>query len=131
MKTIGLMLVTLAALMPCTSVARAAQKDTPQRNRLHSPATVRGTIGGESHNSYVIRAESGQVMTVQISWRRSRDNRAEFTVSRSADFSDADPVASGHYSDNGKRWSVQVAETGDFYIFVVAHPVADYTLRVT
>src|SRR5215468_8697971 len=59
--------------------------------RLRTPATVKGLIGGESHNSYVIHAREGQVMTVQISWRPAHDqalgdNRAEFFVSESPDF---------------------------------------------
>ncbi|HXG95022.1 MAG TPA: hypothetical protein VNN73_21965 [Blastocatellia bacterium] len=103
--------------------------------RLRSPATVRGFIGGESHDSYVIRARKGQIMTVQISWRREHDtdlggNHAEFFISQSPGL-DSGPVDFGKDSNNGKRWSGKIPLTGDYYISVTAHPTAHYTLRVT
>lgn len=106
------------------------------RRWLRSPATVRGFIGGESHDSYVVRARQGQIMTVQISWRREHDNdqgdnHAEFFVSESPSFDGDGPVKFGKESDKDKRWSGRIAKTGDYYIYVTAHPTAHYTLRVT
>ncbi|MFN2499697.1 MAG: hypothetical protein ABR557_11490, partial [Pyrinomonadaceae bacterium] len=55
----SLLLVALAILLLAAVVA-CAQEPAKQ---LRSPAIVRGFIGGESHDSYVIRARKGQVMT--------------------------------------------------------------------
>jgi len=93
--------------------------------------TVSGYIGGESHDSYVIRAGKGQTLSVQISWRRVADNRAEFTVRESPDFFDSTPVIFGAESHQGKQWRGTIPKTGDYYIYVVAHPTAHYTLRVS
>src|ERR1700742_4559469 len=101
--------------------------------RLKSPALVKGVIGGESHDSYVIHARKGRTLTVQINWRREHDrqmgdNRAEFSVSESPDFEGGGPIKFGSESDNGKRWSGRTTKTGDYYIYVTAHPTAHYTL---
>ena len=104
--------------------------------RLRSPATVKGFIVGESHDSYVIRARQGQIMTLQISWRTEHrkdlgDNRAGFFVSESPNFDGVGQDKFGEESDNGKRWSGKIPKTGNYYIYVTAHPTAHYTLRVT
>ena len=124
------LLVALAFLLLTTSVAWA-QSDTTPKKRLRSPATTKGFIGGESHDSYVIRARKGQTMTVQISWRRKDDNHAEFTISDSSNFFDAAQVPFGKVSDHGKRWSGKAPKTGSYYIYVVAHPTAHYTLSLS
>src|SRR5215467_1412317 len=58
--------------------------------KLRSPATVKGFIGGESHDSYLIHARRGQTMTVEISWKpehdENGDNHAEFWVGTRPDF---------------------------------------------
>jgi len=108
-----------------------AQKDSTPKKRLTSPAVVKGVVGGEAHQSYVIRANKGQTMTVQISWRSKDDNRAEFTVSKSASFFDGTGVKFGKESDNGKSWRGKIPKTGNYYIYVVANPSANYTLKVT
>ena len=131
LERVPLFLVALATLLLAPNIAHG-QEDV---KRLRSPATARGFIGGESHNSYVIRARRGQMMTVQISWRRehneSGDNRAEFFVSESSSFDGGGQVKFGKEYDRGKRWSGRVLKTGDYYIYVNAHPAAHYTLRVT
>ena len=111
--------------------ATLAQADTTPKKLLQSPSTAKGVIGGEAHNSYFIRARQGQMMTVQISWRRQDDNRAEFSVSRSANFFNSEPVKFGIETDNGKRWSGKIPKTGNYYIYVVAHPTAKYTIKVS
>ncbi len=108
-----------------------AQDDPTPKVRLRRPATVTGTIGGESHDSYVIRARRGQVMTVRISWRREGDNSAGFSISKSDSFFSAEPVSFGKESADGKRWSGRIPTTGDYYIYVTAHPTAHYKLRIT
>ena len=124
-------------LIPLTTLLLAADITGAQEytQRLRSPATVRGFIGGESHDSYVIRARKGQTMTVQISWRRERDNElgdnhAEFFVGDLPNFDGNGQVKFGKESDEGKRWSGKIPKTGNYYIYVMAHPTAHYTLRV-
>ncbi len=107
------------------------QEDTTPKKRLRTPAAATGFVGGESHDSYAIRAGKGQMMSVQISWQRTAGNRAQFMVSESADFFAGAPVTFGRESGQGTHWSAKVPKTGDYYIYVVAHPTAHYTLRVT
>lgn len=124
-----LLLVTATILL--TAGPLRAQDDTTPKKRLRSPATARGFIGGESHDSYVIRARKGQTMTVRISWRREGDNNAQFTVSDSSNFFNAAQVSFGSESDGSRRWIGKIPKTRDYYIYVVAHPTAHYMLRVT
>jgi hypothetical protein len=98
--------------------------------RLHSTVPVNGFVGGESHHRYVIRARRGQMLTVSLSWQREDDNRASFTVSESPDFSGA-PVKFGIGSDEDTKWSGTVPRTGNYYVYVVAHPSARYTLKAS
>src|ERR1700730_6608929 len=113
------LLVALATLLRTANIAWA-QNDTTPKKRFRSPSTVRGFIGGESHDSYVIRASKGQILSVQISWRRADDNNAEFIVSESANF--GGQVEFGKESDKGKRWSGKIPKTENYYIYVIAHP---------
>ncbi len=131
----SLHIVALATLLFAADIARA--QDDAQKLRI--PATVRGVIGGESHDSYVVRARAGQIMTVQISWRREHDeewvdingnNFAQFWIGELSDYG-ADPVEFGKESNKGKRWSGKIPRTGNYYIYVTGFPIARYTLRVT
>src|SRR5262245_42069010 len=106
-----------------------------QARILHSPATVRGFIGGESHDTYVVYARKGQTLTVVISWKPEHDpefgdNHAQFWIQNSSNYG-GDAVKFGQESDNAKRWSAQVPRSGNYYIFVIAHPTAHYVLKVT
>ena len=128
----SLLLIPLTTLLLAAGIAWAQE----YTQRLRSPAAVRGLIGGESHDSYVIRARKGQTMTVQISWRREHDNElganhAEFFVGELPNFDGNGQVKFGKESNNGKRWSGKIPKTGNYYIYVMAHPTAHYTLRVT
>ncbi len=114
-----------------TANATQAQEDKTPAKRLRSPATVRGFIGGEAHDSYVIHVRKGQTLAVQISWRHTEGNTASFSVSNSGDFFDSEPARFGKESDKGRRWRGKIPRTGNYYIYVVAHPDARYTLRVT
>ncbi|HKO43721.1 MAG TPA: hypothetical protein VJU84_10535 [Pyrinomonadaceae bacterium] len=132
-----LLLVAFTSLLFAANMAQAQDQHPPEYvERLRGPAaTVRGGIGGESHDSYVIRARKGQIMTVRLSWRRERselgENHAQFYVAELPEFSGDSAVKFGKESDNGNRWSGKIPKTGDYYIYVMAHPIADYTLRVT
>jgi hypothetical protein len=114
---------------PTAAVTVAETKDSSPV-RLRASVPVRGLIGGESHDAYVIHARKGRVLTVRLSWRREGDNRASFTVSGSIDFS-GEPAKFGSESNGGRLWSGRVPKTGDYYIYVVAHPSAHYTLKVS
>ena len=88
-------------------------------------AVVKGFIGGESHDSYLVHATAGRKVTVRIT---SLANRAGFTVS-TTEFGEAVPF--GQATQNGNTWTGTVPQTGVFFISVVAHPTSRYTLRVT
>ena len=107
-----------------------AQTDTVEKVRLKNPATVKGEIGGESHDSYVIRVRKNQTLKVQIDWKEKGDRTAHFVVSRSADFFAGD-VIRGISTYNEKNWYSKIRKTGDYYIYVTGHPVANYTLKVS
>lgn len=94
-------------------------------------AVVKGIIGGEAHDSYVIQARQDQVFSVRISWQRAGEDHAEFSVSESPDFYNHAPVAFGKRSDTGRRWSGRIPRYSSYYIYVVAHPEAHYLLQVT
>ena len=109
----------------------AAQVETSPLRILRGAATVRGFIGGESHDGYVVRARKGRVLSVRLSWRREGDNRASFTVSESPDFYTGEPAKFGAEYADGQRWAGRIPRTGDYHIYVVAHPSARYTLKVS
>jgi hypothetical protein len=115
-----------------TSSARsgATKVEVDGAARLKSMVPVKGFIGGESHDSYVIRARKGQILTVSLSWQREGDNRASFTVSESPDFSGA-PAKFGNGSHEDTKWAGTVPRTGNYYVYVVAHPSARYTLKAS
>jgi len=119
------------AILGVAAHSTYAQEDNVPKQRLRSPAVVRGAIGGEAHASYVIRARKGQLLTVRISWRREGDNSASFSVTKSASFFGGESIKFGKESDDGKKFVGRVPSTGNYYIYVTAHPLAHYTLRVT
>ena len=129
-KKTSLILLAIAGLLLTANVAEAQPKLSPPK-RLRNPATVRGFIGGESHDFYVVRASKGQTLIVRLSWRREGDNQASFSLIDSPDYYTKEPVKFGREYDNGKRWVGRVPKSGDYYIDVVAHPSARYTLRIT
>jgi hypothetical protein len=126
LKSWLLPLVTIAIFL-FAALSSSAQVNAATKKRLRNPATVRGFVGGESNDSYVIRARNGRTMTVQISWRKEADNTAAFSISSAPD----GEQLSGRESDNGRHWTGKLPKTGDFVISVTAHPSAHYKLRVT
>ena len=133
------MLITLskACFFVATTLLFTADIATAQEytRRLQSPSVARGFIGGESHDSYVISARKDQRMTVEISWRHEHDadvgeNHAEFWVGDLKNFAGDGAVKFGKEFDNGRRWSGKIPKTADYYIYVMAHPTAHYTLKV-
>ncbi|MBX7053657.1 MAG: hypothetical protein K1X36_01795 [Pyrinomonadaceae bacterium] len=130
LKRAGLGLAALT-LITIAAGAAAAQEDTTPKKRLNGATIVSGEIGGESHDSYVIRARRGQRMTVEITWTKEQNNKAEFTVSESATFYGAEMVRFGQTTYLEDKWSGRIPKTGDLYIYVVAHPSAKYKLRIS
>jgi len=78
----------------------------------------------------VIRGIKGRTMTVQIRWRQVGNNQAGFTIKESPIFFETEAVEFGTTSDDGRRWTGELPRTGDYYIYVVAHPTAHYKLTV-
>jgi hypothetical protein len=113
-----------------TAGAALAQVDSVKKKRLQSPATVKGFVGGESHDSYVIRARKNQTLKVQISWAGG-DQKAQFVISKSDDFFAGDLLEGGSETYDGKSQTRKIPATGDYYIYVTAYPSAKYTLKVT
>lgn len=125
------LLLTAVSILLLTVNICWAQSDSTPKKRLRSPATVKGFVGGESQDHYVIRVRKGHIMTLRISWRREDDNKASFDVSAASASDNAGEEISGTDSDGGKRWTGKIPKTGDYIISVVAIPSAHYTLRVT
>lgn len=123
----SLLLAAFAILVFTAHVSRA-QDETPPK-RLRSPATVRGLVGGESMDKYVIRARKGRTMTVRISWRKEGDNHADFSVASAS--AGGGEQLTGQESDDDKSWTGKIPRTGDYLISVTAVPSANYTLRVS
>lgn len=114
-----------------TTSSTLAQTDSVKKKRLSKSAAVEGFVGGESHDSYVIRVRKNQTLKVQISWQGRGDHRAHFVVSKSADFYAGDLVEGGRETYDGKNWTGKVPVAGDYYIYVTAHPDAQYRLKVS
>lgn len=119
------------AILLFTVGSLSAQTDSVKKKRLKSPATIKGFIGGESHDSYVIRLRKNQRLKVQISWKESGDRAAHFVISKSSDFYAGDVLEGGIETYDGKNRTVKIPATGDYYIYVTAHPTANYTLKVS
>jgi len=110
--------------------AAGTQVGASPARRLRSLVPVRGFIGGESHDAYVVRARGGQTLTLRLSWRREGDNRASLAVSESPDFYAGETAKFGTEYNNGTRWVGRIPRSGDYYVYVVAHPSSHYTIKV-
>lgn len=132
-KTLTKIRLTLFALtiLFLTAGAARAQIDSVKKKRLQSPATVKGFGGGESHDSYLIRARKNQTLKVRISWAGGGDRKAQFVISKSDDFFAGDLLEGGSETYDGKTQTRKIPSTGDYYIYVTAYPTAKYTLKVT
>ena len=99
----------------------------PKPKRVHAPATIRGLVGGEANDTYVVHVRQGRRLTVEISWKKEDNNTAHFGMGANKDL---EPVSFGKESNGGRKWTGKVPKTGDYFIEVVAHPSAHYTLKV-
>lgn len=116
----------------------AAGDGTPAENFLptRTTAEAEGTIGGESHASYGFFAVEGQRLTVRLSWDKSAEfdeNSASVSVSSddAGTFTDDSGVFTTTESGRESTTTGTVPRTGAYHLSVVAHPAADYRLRLT
>ena len=107
--------------------AGAIAQPLTKPKRVHAPATIRGLVGGESNDTYVVHVRKGHQLTVELSWKKEDDNTASFGMGSSKDL---EPVSFGTESNGGRKWVGTVPKTGDYFIEVVAHPSAHYVLKV-
>ena len=117
----SLRLVLLLGLLSTSAFAQPRTKP----KRVHAPTTIRGLVGGEANDTYVVRITKGRRLTVEISWKKEDDNTASFAVTDSQD-----GVSFGKESNGGRKWTGKVPKTADYFIEVVAHPSAHYVLKV-
>ena len=118
------------AIIFLTASVALTQTNSVKKKLLQNPATVKGFVGGEANDSYVIRARKNQTLKVQISWTGG-DKKAQFVISKSDDFFAGDVLEGGSETYDGKTQTRKIPATGDYYIYVTAHPTAKYTLKVT
>jgi len=126
MRLTQIRLVLTAIILGVLATSAFAQPRTKPK-RVHAPATIRGLVGGESNDTYVVHVRKGRQLTVEISWKKEDDNTASFSVT---DSRDGGTLSFGKESDGGRKWSGKVPKTGDYFIEVVAHPSAHYVLKV-
>ena len=126
----GLLIISGIVILTLMADGARAQDGSFLRKRIRIPSVTRGLIGGDSHNCYVVRAHTGQILTVRLSWRSEKDNWADLIVRQSGDFFNPEPLEFGKASHDGKRWTGTIPKTGDYHIYVMAYPSARYTVRV-
>ncbi len=107
--------------------AGAIAQPLSKPKRVHAPATIRGLVGGESNDTYVVHVRKGRQLTVELSWKKEDGNTASFGMGSSKDL---EPVSFGKESHGGRKWVGRVPKTADYFIEVVAHPSAHYVLKV-
>ena len=111
-----------------------AQTDMTPKKHLVGARLVRGTIGGESHDSYVIHLRKGQTLRLELFWKleklNGQQNSASFTLSESANFFQSEPLNFGTLSSGGRVWVGKAPKTTDYHIYILGYPVADYALKV-
>jgi hypothetical protein len=115
----------------------AAQEDTSPKQKLRSGVWFKGEVGGEAHQGYVIRARKGQTITVEISRRVPTGGNFNLTVSRSANFFNAEGVKFGKETSSKRRlvWTGKARASGNYYFYLTGHnpndPSIGYAMRVT
>lgn len=124
-KSMLRLIATVAFALLLTNVAVAQDQEAAGICFSGKTAVMRGFIGGEAHDSYEFHVKAGRKVTVTIT---SQGNRASFSVGKE-EF--GEPVSFGKDSNKGRTWTGTIPETGVYFISVVAHPQARYTLRVT
>ena len=98
----------------------AAQNDSMPKIKLRSGVAVSGVVGGEGHTGYVIRVRKGQTINVLISRRVPKGGNFNLTVSRNANFFEAEQVKFGKETSgrNQLRWTGKVPTDGNYYFYL-------------
>ncbi len=129
---VGIAIIVLSAYV-------AFSQDMYPAQRLHSPATIRNKIGGESHAVYVIRVKKGQRLIVKLWYDPNqitddvtleRGSTASFGVMKGSHLDSAKIIKYGKFTNNSRTWVAKIRRTGNYLIDVIAHPIAKFTLRV-
>ena len=126
-----LKLLLTAALIASTFPSPALSQDVPEPVRLRfargkHTTTVRGFVGGEATDRYVVRVRAGQKLIVHAISRLKRTQVSVISVD-----DDSDILARQSDTDL-TRWAGTAPRTGDYIIQVNVHPYAErYTLKVT
>ena len=121
----------VAALIGLTFPSLALSQGPPEPVRLRfargkHTTTVRGFVGGEATDRYVVRLRAGQKLIVHAI---SRLKRTQVSVVSVVDDSD---IVRKESDTDLTRWAGKVPRTGDYLIQVNVHPYAErYTLKVT
>ena len=123
------MMTHAVRLIVILGVFAATTQGQPERKpkRLKAPATIKGLVGGEANDTYVVHVAKGRTLTVAISWKKEEDNTASFSVT---DSKDGGTISFGKETNGGRNWTGKVPKTADYFIEVVAHPSAHYVLKV-
>ena len=133
-RRVAVCLALTAMLAPLAAQLQTPPPDGPPPNRSarltlkQNRASATGLIGGESHDRYVIQLPAGARVTIRT---RSVANRASAMISTSATFGAAEPAVFGANDRKTQTWTGVIPSTADYFIYVVAHPTAKYTLSVT
>ncbi len=100
----------------------SAQEDTPKQ-KLRSGVWIKGAVGGEAHQGYVIYARKGQTITLQISRRLPKGGNFNLTVSRKANFFEAEGVKFGKETSNQRflRWTGKATASGNYYFYLTGY----------
>jgi hypothetical protein len=97
-------------------------------------AEIRGTIGGESQALYAGLFRKDEQLTIVLTFEADPEMATEgfeTAASFSVNNQSFESVDFGQETNDGKTWSGLIPRSGVYIISVVAHPVADYTLKVT
>jgi hypothetical protein len=116
-------------ILSCCSYAYAfAQAPKPiTLNGGTGHISVRGKVGGEEHDAYMLKLEAGRSVRIALS---STGGKASLKFCDSDDFSGSAPVAFGKRSPDGKSWTGRIPAQHMYYIYIVAHPEARYILSL-
>lgn len=103
--------------------AQEAGISSERITRIHPPTVIVDTIGGDNHNVYVVRLRKGQRLRLKIV-NQTKGAHVYFDTI----WAITDKRFGKDLSESS--WSGVAPKTGDYWIRVVAYPVATYKLKV-
>jgi len=123
-------LFMLSCLVVSLSLSTGVHAREKHARALQVPSSVRGFVGGESHDAYRFHGARGEHVGIRLASLRASAEGAEMIVSDSPTFGDAEPALGGTLSEDGAAWDGTLRRSGWLYIYVVAHPSAHYRLTI-